>query len=79
MNVPSNSRFGPGAEFIGASDEVAIVVDGEIVATGIVVDIADDGRAIVNAESEDNPGNGWTDAYTLDNLAHLDSPYVANL
>jgi hypothetical protein len=68
------SHVGPDAESIVAGDEVAIIIDGHIVATGIVIDIADDDRVTVNAETEDDPGNGWTEAYRLADLAHIDSP-----
>lgn len=63
-------------EFIGAGDEVAIIPEGTTatIATGIVVDIQEDGRAIINAETESNPGHGWTESYTLADLAHIDSP-----
>lgn len=63
-------------EAIGAGDEVAIIPEGTTatIATGIVVDIQEDGRAIINAETESNPGHGWTESYTLADLAHIASP-----
>jgi len=70
------SHLGEGAEWIGAGDEVAILSDaapGGIIATGIIVDIEGE-EALVRAESESDPGNGWMQKYPLARLAHIDSP-----
>lgn len=69
-------RLGPDAEFIGAGDEVAIIdpVLGGITHTGIVVNIDEAGVAIVNAETEADPGNGIWVEVDADQLVHIDSP-----
>lgn len=61
------SPVGPGAEFVGASDDVVAIVDGAIAAEGILVDVGD-GLAVVRIIGEGDR------TFPFAQVAHPDSP-----
>jgi ribosomal protein L24 len=64
-------NLGPDAEFIGAGDDVVVIQGGRITVRGVLVDVDENGDAIVKTVT-----GRWVPAH-YDDLAHPDSPLAA--